>query len=493
MEPYLSLASRKTGSGFKSPTHPALTSAKNSCEPAYNINTHSEVTPPRLSKREAKTLLKQNWQSLEGNTLHVLKESNNREEEPAEMEQAEETKEGPCNLHPCHPIKRRKLSDDKECCYLSDDSNLSVLLRSTFEDTEKIQKSRSEILADRSYSKNSSYGSISNFSLGPNSSRSKVSPKDRKSSDVGNKKESKNQSKSLSSSESIATSMQESISHSTFLSIANSLWAALNGKLLSQEVMSGRGGNDGLSFECCNKHQFIISLSTLSKLEGGIQNKSVCDNWCLKCRNFFRKTEERARKMNSTMLSADMSQGFVRIRCENDHQFIIPYTKNHSKTWCEECKNDDMKQRQEHYKEQEMTEEQRKAQEQKKLFEESYEHMQRQQRSRAGSFASQEEAIYYEQTMKQVCAYAKVKMEKDMSSEDFKGEATHIEIYNVYKVLYMPFDVLVKTLCMIEKSQVSSYYRQLALLLHPDKNKHQLSNEAFKKLGQAYELSKRFI
>lgn len=73
-------------------------------------------------------------------------------------------------------------------------------------------------------------------------------------------------------------------------------------------------------------------------------------------------------------------------------------------------------------------------------------------------------------------------MERETSNSDYKGHASTIEIYNVYKVLYMPDDILIKTFLMIEKSQLNSYFRKLALLLHPDKNKHKNANDAFLKL-----------
>jgi len=52
----------------------------------------------------------------------------------------------------------------------------------------------------------------------------------------------------------------------------------------------------------------------------------------------------------------------------------------------------------------------------------------------------------------------------------------------------MPFDVLAKTFSMVDRSQLNSYYRKLALLLHPDKNRHALAKDAFTKLSNAYEL-----
>lgn len=162
------------------------------------------------------------------------------------------------------------------------------------------------------------------------------------------------------------------------------------------------------------------------------------------------------------------------------------YTRNYAKTWCEECKNEAVQQQKDTFKQLEESEELRKRAEQKRLFEESQKYMQEQQLKETHVFRIQEEADYYNAVMSQVCSYAKQKMERYMSNPSFTGNCSHIEIFNVYKILYMPMELLVKTLGMIERSQLNSQYRKLALILHPDKNRHEQSNDAFKKLNQAY-------
>ena len=141
-------------------------------------------------------------------------------------------------------------------------------------------------------------------------------------------------SKISSFGDSFVTSLDETISVEKLLMTARSLCGVLNGKLLSTEILSGRGGNSGLNFECCNKHQFIISLSTLSKLKAvSSVDRSCKDSWCLKCRNFLLKTIERAKSLNSSVLSACLHRGCVEIKCENQHKFEVKYTKNHYKNW----------------------------------------------------------------------------------------------------------------------------------------------------------------
>ena len=118
--------------------------------------------------------------------------------------------------------------------------------------------------------------------------------------------------------------------------------------------------------------------------------------------------------MNSTVLDPCLSKGYVEIKCQNNHRFIISYTKNHTKTWCEQCKITETQNIQQAYKEREKSEDERKLREQRKLFEESQRLIQKEQQKTNRYFNSQEEAIYFEQIMKQICSFAKTKMEREM-------------------------------------------------------------------------------
>ena len=61
-------------------------------------------------------------------------------------------------------------------------------------------------------------------------------------------------------------------------------------------------------------------------------------------------------------------------------------------------------------------------------------------------------------------------------------------MYNVFKIVFMPEEVLVATMKMLTDQQKKSYYRKVALIVHPDKNRHSLAKDAFSKLQHAYEV-----
>jgi hypothetical protein len=470
MEPSLSLVHDHTGSGLECPKSVALKSVTKQLGTAH---VQSGLTPG-LNKREAKALSKQYWENLVEENKFYSNCLEDKEQIIFEQEMESDSK-NVANSPPIH--KRRKLTEDSNDCNLSQNSNYNFSTQSNLETLRKVH----------SYNQDTKKNKI----LEDQDQQCPMMKKRRSKEVSGNMKLLKAENTWLSnkapqnssSGGSLATSFDEKDSHSRTLSIAHFLCSTFEGKLRSQEVLSGRGGNKGLSFECWNKHQFIISLSTLNRLKTiSVQNSSCYDSWCLKCRNFLLKTMERAKETNSSIISSSINKGHVEVKCNQEHIFIVNYTTNHSKIWCEQCKNEESKKKQDFCKEREKHEEIRKQREQQRLFQESLKHMQEKEQKQNMSFSSTEESHYFENTMKQVCNYAKTKMERETSHSDYKGKASTIEIYNVYKVLYMPEDILIKTFLMIERSQLNSYFRKLALLLHPDKNNHAKANDAFLKL-----------
>lgn len=490
MEPYLGPA-QVTELGQISLAHRALVPKPHRYQPADHL-VQSESAQPTLNKRERKALEKQTWP----NTVEIA-EFSREEGSPAEsLEEESDEVEGCPRKRKPRPWaqdlihKRRKVSDLDEVLIPSQFG--ARCARSTISSSSSSGEQEGdqicwEMVRPRGKSDAGSCSPRVEWCWEKQSWRRCNPVADLSAHQVSFTKKSSHGS-SLDGS--IATSY-DSDSQSSTINTAYSLCEVFKGKLVSQEVISGRGGNDGLKFECCNKHQFIVSLSTLNKLTDiSIQNPACYGSWCLKCRNFVRKMEERAQSLNSTVISS-IEEGFVAVRCAKKHEFVVHYTRNYSKTWWEECKNDEIRQRQESYDQQCKSQEEIKREEQRKLFEEAQAQMEREQQRKEQNFATVQEAMYFEYTVQQICKFAQSKMERYMGSPTFRGQATQTEVYNVYKILYMPTDVLCKSLMNVERGQLNSYYRQLALVLHPDKNKHENATDAFTKLQQAYEFCKQ--
>lgn len=500
MDPNLGLDSIFTGLGPQGRNLPALKLQKQQLETAP---TPSVGCPPQMKKRLHKWKMKQDQDQFEMNNFcsNTMPNPTNIDKDYTDDHYG--FKDFTPKPLDSTPLKRRRITED------SQDWSLSVSSHANFSTQSQSDQLATDPQPTHEECKTLDENSpIKNFQKFSNSSEEIRKDENVESSKVENTPNSPSTSKVQNQisapicplppqETSIPQARKSSILEQPsnlqhLLSVARSLWCALKGKLLSSEVVSGRGGNLGLPFECWNHHHFIISLSALGRLNFSNQ-KSLQDAWCLKCRNFLHKTVERAQEMNSTVLDSCPSKGYVEVKWVNQHTFKIAYTKNHTKTWCEQCKIDEATRKQQEFIQKEKTEEMRKQREQQKLFEESQRYMEQQQSQRDMAFSNQQEAIYFEKLVAQVCQHAKKKMEKEMSSKDFKGEMTHTEIYNVYKILYMPDKVLLKTFSLVGKAQLNSYYRQLALLIHPDKNHHKYSQDAFTKLTNAFEMCKQIL
>lgn len=60
------------------------------------------------------------------------------------------------------------------------------------------------------------------------------------------------------------------------------------------------------------------------------------------------------------------------------------------------------------------------------------------------------------------------------------------DVFFVHKVLMTTAQMLVAKMMMIPKQEFASFYRKHAARLHPDKNRHPRSNEAFQKFTECY-------
>lgn len=473
MTSYLGRPSVKAGVGLQGRTRDALIADLPSSKTAHHLLINSGVAHPGVNKRESKTLKKQTFPFIDEDHYDQLKQLKSPQLSDAQHDEQQPEQTEEADRQQFRNVRKRR----------SDYQGVIRTIGSDFSNSSSSEFDEQSLKLDAQYKSNDLLTAQSSYE--PMKFR-KLSEEEEQSPISFVKKT----SVQSSSAKSCATSSNDTIDHGSLIAKAYSLWEALNGRLLSEQVLSGRGGNDGLQFECTNKHQFIISLSSMHKLKSvSIQNSACHEIWCLKCRNFLRKAEEKASSMNSTIVSSCITQGFVAVKCQHNHQFDLKFTRNFAKTWCEQCKSDTILKQKEQYRQNEQSEELRKQAEQKRLFEESQRYMEQQQQQ-SQAFSQQQEYNYFNAVLNQVCGYAKTKMERYMSQPAFKGECSHMEIYNVYKIVYMPFEVLVKTLSMIEKSQLNKHYRKLALILHPDKNKHEQASEAFKKLTQAFEVFK---
>lgn len=263
-----------------------------------------------------------------------------------------------------------------------------------------------------------------------------------------------------------------------FILIGERLAALYNGTLMSRETQNGRGGSKGLRFKCTNQHEFTISYCRLGKIPTNNLDLETCkDIWCVKCHNFYYRCKKKAEQNGAVVTSRIFEAGHVKLNCRMGHDFKISIHRNPDKVWCTHCKKDAKK---ELLKQKEIDLEKKKQQcneQQRKLFEESRNNINSEQSS------TSQNQITIQEILRQVELKAKYETQKFMTQE--KTELSESNVFNVYKTIYMPSEILQASLQSLGEN-LNSCFRKMAVLLHPDKNSHPLSNRAFQKLSQVY-------
>ena len=67
------------------------------------------------------------------------------------------------------------------------------------------------------------------------------------------------------------------------------------------------------------------------------------------------------------------------------------------------------------------------------------------------------------------------------------------EIYNLFKIMLIPDEVLITSFVIQGSDSMSSAYRKFAMMIHPDKNPHPCSTFAFNKLSNAFNEAKQRV
>jgi len=299
-----------------------------------------------------------------------------------------------------------------------------------------------------------------------------------------------------------------------FISIAKKT-AAKYGGVCKSTVCKDK--STPLKYQCQLNHNF----------ESADPLRSNGDKWCPKCDKLYDKWRTIASYQNGQLISKRYD-ALLEFECQFGHQWKIkPVAKNSNDKWCGKCsklekekqikeEKDKMKQ---HYKEESARIQEYLEQKQAELLDEARKAMGEEGRCSSSSFLPKFEGRCYGQSRvfssysssddssndsncnshyqgssipldstleEQMNELARKMATKFTSEAGLKGSCTYEESFIVYKILLSSEYNLLQHLLNAPKHIATSTYRKLALLLHPDKNKHPQANEAFQKLTDLF-------
>ena len=120
--------------------------------------------------------------------------------------------------------------------------------------------------------------------------------------------------------------------------------------------------------------------------------------------------------------------------------------------------------------------------EQKRLFEKSQEEILKEDNSVKNPTSSDDQNAF------EACIKAQ-NLAKRYIEETNKPELMN-EIYNLFKIVLIPDEVLIQSFVTQGQESMASAYRKFAMMIHPDKNPHQCANFGFNKLVNAFNEAK---
>ena len=238
----------------------------------------------------------------------------------------------------------------------------------------------------------------------------------------------------------------------------------------------------GFKFECAAKHNFEAPVGA--------------SKWCVRCDRNVKRLIETARSKGGKVLLPRQSTSplQVELECERGHRWSVDLCQRQAQVstkWCAVCKRLSRE------------EERSKRETENKKIEQEYLNLQqemlRQARFRmqqdaypagVGSGASMREEVMRRGLEQGIQDHARRKTLEYMSSVQYDGTCSYEDVLVVYRIILTAEQTEVQAqklfLAMSTTAEPATGFRKLALLVHPDKNRHPLANKAFQLLKSAF-------
>lgn len=237
--------------------------------------------------------------------------------------------------------------------------------------------------------------------------------------------------------------------------------------------LAEQNGGVCLSETCENENFPLVYKCKLGHIWESSQ-VLLTSSWCWKCKNLLDRANNYAACFGGHCLS-ETCELLLEFECKNGHKWKADVTRFMHQKWCRQCSADEKDLKKNKILRDQQAEEAELARVQEQLFAEARKKMQ------------VESEICTAESEKEVEAIAEEMAKRYLENALVKDRVTSEQVYCVYKVICASENFIKKKYFgWKSKDQATACYRQLARNLHPDKNKHPFSGEAFLKISSIY-------
>lgn len=254
----------------------------------------------------------------------------------------------------------------------------------------------------------------------------------------------------------------------------------LNKRQLKEELLKKRSmsydvrGSDYICI-CCKKHDMSVLHTT------GPSTANMF-HLCIRCSSALNKKQDYAHTKNGTAEISEKTPNLVKFTCEKAHTWTVNIHRGY-KNWCSSCIRFAKEEKKKMYKRQSSKINKDLADKQRKLFGEAM----------SQYLSSEEEGPTqnrnFDDMFVSVLPIAEAKAEAFLSQPPSSQSCTLKQAESVYKVLELDEVRVQLILSGMNADSKKVGYKKLALALHPDKNRHPLSKEAFQKASELFKSS----
>lgn len=250
----------------------------------------------------------------------------------------------------------------------------------------------------------------------------------------------------------------------------------LNKREAKTEAHKGRAMSfdvSGSNVTCCCCAKTEYTVTQIRDVE--TYNKT---HLCARCSSALEKKQAYAHTFNGTAKISTTDKNLVEYTCELGHQWTVNIHRAY-KSWCSTCRKLLREEKKKRFRQQSSFIRKENEKRQKELFSEA----QSLSESESSSYETTSGSYTFEDLFQSNLPIAEAKAQ-DFISPDSSLPCTYEQALIVYKVLEIDEIRAKFILDRMSKRSKKQGYKKLAIALHPDKNRHPLSKEAFQKASE---------